>query len=260
MLARVIWASYWSKESFRRMHGKANLRAMCCNAFHLNQRFSNVGAEGLNECTVVTNVGIPMKICLLLHILLLSICAFAGAKEPGPDEVQVTFRMCSPELAEERRVFITGNVEALGKWRPDVVEMTLAKDHTWTFQLSVPRGTSIQYKYTLGDWGREGARADGRQMANLKLAASESTTRTDRIDRWTNRNLSDANGRVTGDVRYYRQIKFDGLRLATLPFGFRRPTRPKSLVVTRCSTCTTDRTCSIRKRAHSEWIGRSMKR
>ena len=134
------------------------------------------------------------------------------ADERGVDQVQITLQMVSNELAEERRVFVAGNVAPLGNWRPDVAPMKFTAKHTWTLRFSVPRGTVVEYKYTLGDWSREGARVNGRPLANFKFTAVESTTRTDQILAWTNRKPRANHGQVTGEVRYHRQLASAGLR------------------------------------------------
>ena len=153
-----------------------------------------------------------MKTCLLLLFVFLSLIELALADEKDSDQIRIRFQVHSPQLSEESRVFITGNVAALGNWRPDFAQMELTGKHTWSFELSVPRGTEIEYKYTLGDWAREGARADGRPFANLKLTATESTTQQDRMEAWTNRKPRTFKGQVTGEVRYHRQFAGKGLR------------------------------------------------
>ena len=77
-------------------------------------------------------------------------------------DVEVVFRLNAPELAENAEVFITGSVSGLGNWDPGKVRMKAAGGHAWTYQFTASDGQTIEYKYTLGSWEREGAGADGR--------------------------------------------------------------------------------------------------
>lgn len=153
-----------------------------------------------------------MRTCLLLQIVFLSVILLGFADAQDHSQIQVTFQMHSPVLSEQSRVFIAGNVAALGNWRPDVAQMKFTGQQTWSFELSVPRGKAIEYKYTLGDWAREGARTNGEPLANFKLTPTESITQTDRIEAWTDRKPRALKGQVTGELRYHRKIEAEGLR------------------------------------------------
>lgn len=131
------------------------------------------------------------------------------------DEIKVTFRLHAPELAEDARVYITGSVPALGSWNPGKISMNYAGEHEWTFELTLRQKQSIEYKYTLGSWEKEGADADGRPLQNLVLDVEKSTERRDQIVFWTNRAAAASrdkiSGQVTGQVKYHRQLKGEGV-------------------------------------------------
>ncbi|MEM6689266.1 MAG: alpha/beta hydrolase-fold protein [Planctomycetota bacterium] len=150
----------------------------------------------------------PIYACFVIVLLGQSGLA---AEEDG-DQVRITFDMHSPNLSNDTAVFITGNITRLGSWRPDVVQMTWTENHTWALQLSVPRGVSIEYKFTLGDWFREAADDAGRPLENFELTAAESGTYKHQVNAWTNRKPRVVRGQVTGELRYHRQIKSEGLR------------------------------------------------
>ena len=105
-----------------------------------------------------------MRTLLLLLVSSLSLFGSGLAEETGAETVRIKLLMHSPELSEGSRVFVAGNVKPLGNWRPNVAEMKPTDEHTWSLQVSVPKGTALEYKYTLGDWGREGAGEDGRPL------------------------------------------------------------------------------------------------
>lgn len=131
----------------------------------------------------------------------------------GGQETLIEFRLQTPGLGEDQQVFITGGHPRLGSWRPGRVRMARMGADRWTFQLRVPRGTKLEYKYTLGSWAREGAFENGRPLANLSVTARDDETRTDdRITHWTDRKERQPVGQLTGIVKYHRQLTAPGLR------------------------------------------------
>lgn len=90
--------------------------------------------------------------------------------------IRVTFILTSPALPNHTAVYITGSVEQLGTWNPSRVKMDRQGNHRWTKEISINRPLSIEYKYTLGPWEREGADANGSPLSNLVVAASQDKT------------------------------------------------------------------------------------
>lgn len=72
--------------------------------------------------------------------------------------VTVTFNVTVPETVMQvrRSVFITGTLNRVnGKlidWLADSTQMKQVDNRHWTFTVSGPVGTEIEYKYTLGSW------------------------------------------------------------------------------------------------------------
>ncbi len=143
------------------------------------------------------------RVLLALTALVTAGCVVSNADDT--DQVTVTFQLRSDAIPAETRVYITGSLASLGNWRPDAIEMKHIKEHVWQHQVRVPVGSSIEYKYTLGSWGREGAGSDRRPLPNLKLTAKEPLTKEDQIDFWTNR-ATRPSGQITGTVEYHRQL------------------------------------------------------
>jgi predicted alpha/beta superfamily hydrolase len=139
-----------------------------------------------------------------LFLFLVRVCAAA-------DEVEVTFRMHSPELAGDSAVFITGSVPGLGDWQPGKVQMTAVGSHEWTYQLSAYVGQTIKYKYTLGSWEREGAQADGLPLEDFSVNIEGPTEQNDTINHWTKGERRKVEGQVTGTVRYHRAMAGEGI-------------------------------------------------
>jgi alpha-amylase/alpha-mannosidase (GH57 family) len=80
------------------------------------------------------------------------------------DLVTVVFQCDAKDVYVRKGIYITGNLEALANWRPNVVRLhddgtngdQSAGDGIWSLEIQVPPGTKIEYKYTnsgpAGDW------------------------------------------------------------------------------------------------------------
>jgi predicted alpha/beta superfamily hydrolase len=123
--------------------------------------------------------------------------------------VRLTFILTSPELPSDTPVYITGSIEQLGSWNPGRVKMEPQGNHTWTKEITLNGPLSIEYKYTLGTWEREGADASGSPLSNLVVDASpQDKTVRDTVLFWTKGPRRRVNiGQITGTVRYHRGVK-----------------------------------------------------
>jgi len=65
-------------------------------------------------------------------------------------------------------IYLTGNLDALGPWRPDALLMT-GDSRERRASLSLPAGHFLQYKVTLGSWAREAVDASGAVLQNFVL-------------------------------------------------------------------------------------------
>src|SRR6185436_16416477 len=95
--------------------------------------------------------------------------------------VRLTFILTSPDLPSDTSVYIAGSVEQLGSWNPAKVKMEPKGDHTWTKEIFISRPLSIEYKYTLGTWEREGADANGSPLANFVADLRQDKTVKDTV-------------------------------------------------------------------------------
>src|SRR5262245_10691548 len=104
------------------------------------------------------------KLFLFILVSLVSI-VFSTAHSQQP--IRLTFVLSSPDLPDDTKVYITGGVEQLGMWNPAKVLMESKGNHTWTKEIQLKGPASIEYKYTLGSWEREGADGTGSPLKNL---------------------------------------------------------------------------------------------
>jgi alpha-glucosidase len=67
--------------------------------------------------------------------------------------VAVTLRVRVPdETPPSALVFVPGSIDALGPWNPGLVDMSSQGGGVWAVTIDVPEQTSLQYKYTRGNW------------------------------------------------------------------------------------------------------------
>ncbi len=99
----------------------------------------------------------------ILSIAVLFLLASCGQDEPC---CTVEIRVTVPDGTGD--VFLAGNIPELGPWSPG--HYVMQGDGNERFAtLEIPRGTTFEYKFTLGSWDRE-AIGDGRApLANYRL-------------------------------------------------------------------------------------------
>jgi predicted alpha/beta superfamily hydrolase len=110
-------------------------------------------------------------------------------------------------------------------WNPAKVLMESKGNHTWSKEIQLTAPTSIEYKYTLGSWEREGADATGAPLKNLVANVTGETTIKDSILFWTKGGRKKVvQGQITGTVKYHRAMKGAGLKdrdiIVWLPPGY----------------------------------------
>lgn len=163
-------------------------------------------------------------VIFLLSLFLVTAHCF-NLQAQNETVIRVTFILSSPDLPDDTAVYITGSLEQLGSWNPGKVKMESKGNHTWTKEISINRPLSIEYKYTLGTWEREGANANGSPLSNFIADVSANKTINDSVLFWTKGPRQRVNhGQITGTVRYHRGLKGVGIQdrdlVVWLPPGY----------------------------------------
>ena len=159
---------------------------------------------------------------IVVILLLAATLSLRAQTEPA---LRVTFILNSPDLPDDTSVYITGSVEQLGMWNPAKVKMESKGGHTWIKEILINRPLSIEYKYTLGSWEREGANADGSPLSNFNTNVSQDKTVKDTVLFWTKGPRQRVvHGQITGTVKYHRTLKGAGIQdrdlIVWLPPGY----------------------------------------
>lgn len=69
-------------------------------------------------------------------------------------------------------LYLAGNLETLGLWKADGMLM-LGEGRTRVARVFAPKGTELEYKFTLGSWDREAVGPSGAPMQNFRLRIDE---------------------------------------------------------------------------------------
>ncbi|HMO49513.1 MAG TPA: CBM20 domain-containing protein [Kiritimatiellia bacterium] len=82
--------------------------------------------------------------------------------EARTTERMVTFEITTAHpLPVGQQVFIAGNLEMFGAWRPDGFPLTRLDDNLWSGYAVIAEGAAVEFKITRGSWSTEEADADG---------------------------------------------------------------------------------------------------
>jgi enterochelin esterase-like enzyme len=112
-----------------------------------------------------------MRICKALKSsLLLGVTACAGADSSDTASSQACCEVTLSATVPDRTgtLYLSGNIPELGPWNP--AGLALEGEGTRrSVHLDVPRGTELEYKFTLGTWDREALGPSGMVMPNHRL-------------------------------------------------------------------------------------------
>ena len=82
------------------------------------------------------------------------------------------------------QVFVAGNQEMLGKWRPDGFPLTRMADLLWQGTATVPSDEAVEYKVTRGAWDTEEVTGTGIIPSDSKVKAGGDTVVRHTVAAW----------------------------------------------------------------------------
>jgi cyclomaltodextrinase len=98
--------------------------------------------------------------------------AFSALLAIAPQCCTATIRVRVPEGTGA--VYLSGSLPELGPWRADALPMS-GTGRRRTVRLTTQRGTTFEYKFTLGSWDREALTATGTVPENNRLTLNRDT-------------------------------------------------------------------------------------
>ncbi len=144
-----------------------------------------------------------MKIIFLLCLFSILVRA--------QQSVEITFKIQANNIPDSGTVYITGNQQELGNWRPDKVSLINTSGNIWEKTISFPPGEDIEFKITLGSWENEAVNKDGSIPENIKLKAYSDTVVSLSFSNWKSKPVQKFKGKVTGRLEYIRNLKGEGI-------------------------------------------------
>jgi enterochelin esterase-like enzyme len=137
---------------------------------------------------------------------MLSACASIAGQE-GKECCNVAIIADVPENSGD--VYLAGSLDALGPWRADGLKME-GEGRERRATLTIPPGTQFEYKFTQGDWSREGTGPSGTVMANFRLDVTGDATERREVVDWKKDPevyVNDIAGAgVIGDLVYWENV------------------------------------------------------
>ena len=149
---------------------------------------------------------------ILIVIPVLILFTLCGPAARTQTEAVCIFRLTSDILDQEQPVYITGNQPELGYWHPDTIRMMNVGNHTWEYSMTLRVPASIEYKFTLGSWEKEGADGSGEALANFSLEITGDTVIHHRVAGWTGRQPKQKQASsILGKADHYPEMHHAGL-------------------------------------------------
>jgi predicted alpha/beta superfamily hydrolase len=147
-------------------------------------------------------VGMVFRTVAAIAGLLGLLCC--GCRTERQPEATLHFVVIVPEASE--RVFLTGNLAELGRWRPDGLELRRASAECFERDVVVPAGSEVEYKITQGDWASVEKSESGDDVLNRKLSADKSKRVKIKVEKWGAKRGDKPAARrdtLTGDIRFH---------------------------------------------------------
>jgi predicted alpha/beta superfamily hydrolase len=155
----------------------------------------------------------------------------ARAASAQAETVTIEFRVTVPEdTPADVAVYIAGNQPAAGRWVPGAVPLQKRDDGRWGTKLTMPKGETLEYKFTLGSWARVENDTKGGEIRDRVLRLDADGTVYAVVERWADASGSSSAARrehtLTGILEQHRDFPSKHLALTRdvlvyLPPGYR---------------------------------------
>lgn len=108
--------------------------------------------------------------------------ALVGMVSCTKSTISVEIQVVDTSELNPDSVFIVGNTPELGSWNPAIALMEKSKNG-YVYSFEMKRGESIEFKFTRGDWAKEGMIENG-DGGNIVLSPTTDTTVVYRVHAW----------------------------------------------------------------------------
>ncbi len=101
------------------------------------------------------------------------------------DQAAVTLKVTTDSLPKHaHHVFIAGNQDNIGRWRPEKTPLFFTTDSSWGRTFYFSPGTDLRYKFTLGRWGTEALTSAGAVPEPWRIRVTGDTTIVHHVNAW----------------------------------------------------------------------------
>jgi predicted alpha/beta superfamily hydrolase len=139
-------------------------------------------------------------------IVALTAWCIAQVPQLGTDAAwlaEITWHVTVPaDTPASSKLYIAGNLESFGPWKPDAYELTRLSDGTFQAKVEIPVGTKIEYKLTRGSWSTVEKSHEGSEIRNRSLVVRGPETVSIAVANWAIPKPEPVSS-ATGDLRWF---------------------------------------------------------
>lgn len=120
-------------------------------------------------------------------------------------QVNVTILVHTSVPGDSDKVYVSGNKPSLGNWNPGAAVLEKINENTWGRTFKFDKNESLEFKFTLGQWSREGLEKENVKQGNYIHQTYKDTTLEYNISSWGT--VSVVKGQITGKLIYHRNFE-----------------------------------------------------
>lgn len=124
----------------------------------------------------------------------------------GADSEVVFQVKVPPETPPDARVYLAGNLPAVGTWKPDGLLLSRVGENRYSGRVSLPRGEILEYKLTLGSWQRVEKGKSGAEMPNRRLTIGEKMVVDIEVNAWARAGAAKPKSTLTGAIKFHERF------------------------------------------------------
>lgn len=101
-------------------------------------------------------------------------------------------------------IYVAGSLPSVGTWKPDGVKLSRQPDATFSGDLDLPVGQTLEFKITRGSWATVEKNADGSDRPNRKVTVDGATRQIDvTVERWASDKPTGLSSTVVGNLKLH---------------------------------------------------------
>jgi len=148
-------------------------------------------------------------------LLLLALAGFAPVRpaRAADEMVKITITATVPkDTPADSKIYLAGNLDAVGSWKADGVEMKKLDSGDYQVELKLPKDETLEYKLNRGNWETVEKAANGDEIANRTLTSDKDKEEKITVGTWRKDAAPSApsnqekKSTATGDIHYHGEF------------------------------------------------------